>query len=130
MLGVPEPDRPPFQSLVRDWSQLLDTITPSVIAAADPAAAAMRSYLSSLAEERRRAPQDDLISALVAVEESGDRLSPDELLTMAALLFAAGFETTTNLLGNGLVALLRNPGEVPALLAAPEPAVEELLRYD
>jgi len=130
LLGVPEPDRPPFQSLVRDWSQLLDTITPSVIAAADPAAATMRSYLSSLAEERRRAPQDDLISALVAVEESGDRLSPDELLTMAALLFAAGFETTTNLLANGLVALLGAPSEIPDLHGDPALAVEELLRFD
>ena len=130
LLGVPPADRPQFQSLVRDWSQLLDTITPEVIAAADPAAATMRSYLSALADERRRAPQDDLISALVAVEESGDRLSADELVTMAALLFAAGFETTTNLLANGLVALLGAPSEIPDLYGDPASAVEELLRFD
>jgi cytochrome P450 len=130
LLGVPPPDRAQFQKLVRDWSQLLDTITPAVIAAADPAAATMRAYLASLADQRRREPQDDLISALVAVESEGDRLTEDELLTMAALLFAAGFETTTNLLANGLVALLSAPGEIPALLADPATAVEELLRYD
>ncbi|WP_203819412.1 cytochrome P450 [Paractinoplanes ferrugineus] len=130
LLGVPEPDRAQFQSLVRDWSQVLDVITPEVIATADPAAAKMRSYLSDLAAERRKAPQDDLLSALVAAEEEGDRLTEDELLTMAALLFAAGFETTTNLLGNGLVALLDNPAEIPALLADPGRAVEELLRFD
>lgn len=130
LLGVPPPDRAQFRTLVRDWSQLLDTITPEVIAAADPAAATMRTYLASLAELRRREPQDDLISALVAVESEGDRLTEDELLTMAALLFAAGFETTTNLLANGLVALLSAPGQIPALLADPATAVEELLRYD
>jgi len=130
LLGVPEPDRAQFQSLVRDWSQVLDTITPSVIAAADPAAATMRSYLSDLVELRRRDPRDDLISALVAVPEPGDRLTEDELVTMAGLLFAAGFETTTNLLANGLVALLGAPSEIPDLYGDPVAAVEELLRFD
>jgi cytochrome P450 len=92
--------------------------------------AAMRAYLAELAAERRRKPADDLISALVAAEEEGDRLSEDELLTMAALLFAAGFETTTNLLANGLVALLRQPSQIPLLHAGPATAVEELLRFD
>ena len=130
LLGVPEPDRAQFQSLVRDWSQVLDTITPEVIAVADPAAATMRSYLSDLVELRRRDPRDDLISALVEAESSGDRLTPDELLTMAGLLFAAGFETTTNLLANGLVALLAAPSEIPDLYGDPGAAVEELLRFD
>ena len=130
LLGVPAADRAQFQTLVRDWSQVLDVITPEVLAKADPAAATIREYLRTLADERRRKPQDDLISALVAVEAQGDRLTEDELVTMAALLFGAGFETTTNLLANGLVALLGHPAQVPALLAAPEPAVEELLRYD
>ena len=130
LLGVPDPDRAPFQALVRDWSQVLDVITPEVLAKADPAAATIRGYLAALAAERRRRPQDDLISALVAAEAEGDRLTGDELLTMAGLLFAAGFETTTNLLSNGLVALLEHPGQIPALHAAPDVAVEELLRYD
>ncbi|WP_433359813.1 cytochrome P450 [Actinoplanes sp. CA-142083] len=130
LLGVPAADRGQFQSLVRDWSQLLDTITPAVIARADPAAATMRTYLASLVALRRRQPQDDLLSALVAVEEEGDRLTEDELLTMAGLLFAAGFETTTNLLANGLVALLSHPAQIPLLRADPAAAVEELLRFD
>ncbi|WP_433290580.1 cytochrome P450 [Actinoplanes sp. CA-030573] len=130
LLGVPAEDRGQFQFLVRDWSQLLDTISPEVIARADPAAATMRSYLASLAAVRRREPRDDLISALVAVEQEGDRLAEDELVTMAALLFAAGFETTTNLLANGLVALLASPASIPSLAAGPVAAVEELLRFD
>jgi cytochrome P450 len=130
LLGVPPEDRARFQPLVHDWSQLLDTITPQVLAKADPAAAEMRDYLADLVARRRKDPQDDLISALVAAEADGDRLTEDELLTMAALLFAAGFETTTNLLANGLAALLAEPRQVPAMLADPEGGVEELLRFD
>jgi cytochrome P450 len=130
LLGVPAADRAQFQTLVRDWSQVLDVITPEVLAVADPAATVMRDYLTGLVAERRRDPRDDLLSALVAAEAEGDRLTADELLTMAGLLFAAGFETTTNLLVNGLVAVLGHPGQVPALHADPATAVEELLRYD
>ena len=130
LLGVPPADRPQFQKLIGDWSQVLEVLTPEVLEVADPAAATIRDYLADLAAERRRRPADDLLSALVAAEEQGDRLTEDELLTTAALLFAAGFETTTNLLSNGLVALLANPGQIPALQADPAVAVEELLRYD
>jgi cytochrome P450 len=130
LLGVPAADRAQFQTLIRDWSQVLDVITPEVLARADPAATTVRDYLAGLADERRRRPGADLISALVAAEEQGDRLTEDELLTMAGLLFAAGFETTTNLLANGLVALLRHPEQAHALRSDPGAAVEELLRYD
>ena len=130
LLGVPAEDRARFQPLIRDWTQVLDVITPEVLATADPAAAQVGDYLSELIERRRREPREDLISALVAVEAEGDRLTGDELLTMAALLFAAGFETTTNLLANGLVALLNNPGQAPVLDAWPDAAAEELIRYD
>jgi cytochrome P450 len=133
LLGVPAADRPAFQSVVRDWSQVLESIGPEVLETADPAADTLRGYLAELAAERRRAPQDDLISALVAAEEAGDRLTEDELLTTAGLLFAAGFETTTNLLANGLVALLEHPEQLAALRERPalaESAVEELLRFD
>jgi cytochrome P450 len=130
LLGVPAGDRAQFQPLIRAWTQVLDVVTPEVLAIADPAATRVRDYLAELVERRRREPQDDLISALVAVEAEGDRLTGDELLTMAALLFAAGFETTTNLLANGLAALLQNPGQLPAVPAAPEVAAEELIRYD
>jgi cytochrome P450 len=130
LLGVPAADRAQFQGLVRDWTRVLEIITPEVLAAADPAAAAIRDYLAGLAADRRRAPGTDLISALVAAEEQGDRLSEDELLTMAGLLFAAGFETTSNLLANGLVAALSDPRQIGFLAVDPAGAVEELIRYD
>jgi cytochrome P450 len=130
LLGVPPADRAQFQTLVRDLSQVVEVLTPEALAIADPAAVTIRAYLSNLADERRRRPEADLISALVAAESDGDRLTQDELVTMAALLFAAGFETTTNLLSNGLVALLRNPGQTEALVTDPAAAVEELVRYD
>jgi cytochrome P450 len=130
LLGVPEPDRAQFQTLIRDWSQVLEIITPEVLAVADPAAATVRAYLAELVSLRRREPGPDLISALVAAEEEGDRLTEDELLTMAALLFAAGFETTTNLLANGLVAVLGSPAQAGLVHRDPVTAVEELLRFD
>jgi len=130
LLGVPAADRAQFQGLIRDWTQVLEIITPEVLAKADPAAASIREYLASLVAVRRRDPGPDLISALVAAEEEGDRLSEDELLTMAALLFAAGFETTSNLLANGLVAALANPAQIGFLAVDPAGSVEELIRYD
>jgi cytochrome P450 len=133
LLGVPAPDRAQFQGLVRDWTQVIEVIDADVLRTADPAAATIREYLTELAARRRREPGDDLLSALVAAEDAGDQLTADELVTMAALLFAAGFETTTNLLANGLVALLRNPDQLALLRDRPDlasSAVEELLRYD
>nr|WP_244875718.1 cytochrome P450 [Actinoplanes consettensis] len=133
LLGIPPADRAQFQHLVRDWTQVLEQINPAVLETADPAAATIRAYLSDLAADRRSAPRDDLISALVLAEEDGEKLTEDELLTMAGLLFAAGFETTTNLLANSLVALLHNPDQLALLRDKPEiarEAVDELLRYD
>jgi cytochrome P450 len=86
-----------------------------------------------LFEQRRRSAKADLISALVAAEEAGDRLGADELLTTVVLLLTAGHETTMNLIGNGLLALLRNPDQLEVLRSRPDLmpwAVEELLRYD
>jgi cytochrome P450 len=94
---------------------------------------ALTAYLRDLVAKRRADPDDSLLSALVAVEEEGDRLSSEELVSTALLLLIAGFETTVNLIGNGAVALLSEPGpwerlhEDPALIPG---AVEELLRYD
>ncbi|WP_344139463.1 cytochrome P450 [Luedemannella flava] len=133
LLGVPAPDRAQFQPLVRDWTRILEVLTPEAVDQADAAAAVIRTYLEDLIATRRRRPGADLLSALIAVEEAGDQLSGEELLTTAALLFAAGFETTTNLLANSVVALLEHPGELARLRAEPElaqPAVEELLRFD
>jgi cytochrome P450 PksS len=82
--------------------------------------------------ERRRAPADDLVTALVSAEEAGDKLSEDELLAMIFLLLVAGYETTVNLIGNGTLALLQHPDQLAKLRADPAlaaSAVEELLRY-
>jgi cytochrome P450 len=90
-------------------------------------------YFRALLPDRRQHPRADLLSSLIAVEEQGDRLTEGELLATCVLLFIAGHETTVNLIGNGLLALLRHPAEVerlrrePALIGS---AVEELLRYD
>jgi cytochrome P450 len=93
----------------------------------------MAEYFRSVISERRKEPRDDLLSALIAAEERGDVLSEEELLATCVLLLAAGNETTTNLIGNGMLALLRNPEQLERLRANPdliEPAIEELLRYD
>jgi cytochrome P450 len=133
LLGVPAADRAGFQTLVRDWTQVLELLNPLAVEEADRAAVAIRDYLGALAEERRARPADDLISALVAPSGAGERMDADELVTMLALLFGAGFETTTGLLSNGLLALLAHPEQAAALRAgavSAEPAAEELLRYD
>ncbi len=132
LLGVPAQDQPQFQHLAHDWTQVLDVTTPRIVARADAAAGQIRDYLGVLAAERRRHPRGDLISALLH-NESDEPMTTDELLTMAALLFAAGFETTTHLLGNSLVALVRNPDQLDVLrrspAAAPD-AISELVRFD
>ena len=90
------------------------------------------SYLDRLVRNKRATPQDDLISQLVRIEEEGDRLSEAELRGMVGLLIFAGHETTSNLIGNGTVALLDNPDQMARLKADPSliaSAVEELLRY-
>jgi cytochrome P450 len=133
LLGIPAADRPMFRDLVRDWAAVLEVLTPLVVDRADAAASAIGGYLADLAAHRRVHPADDLISALAGVAEAGDKLTQDELVTMAALLLAAGFETTTGLLANGLAALLAHPGQARRLRTEPGlavPAVEELLRYD
>jgi cytochrome P450 len=90
-------------------------------------------YFRDLIRERRQAPRDDLLSLLIAAEEQGDKLTEGELLITCNLLFVAGHETTVNLIGNGLLALLNHPDELAKLRADPAllpGAVEELLRYD
>jgi cytochrome P450 len=133
LLGVPEADRAQFQPLVRDWTMILDVFDADVLTRANEAAVQIRGYLGELAEERRRNPKDDLLSSLVSTAGEEDGLSDEEVVTMATLLFSAGFETTTHLLGNGLVALLTHPDQAEALRRDPAlvpPAVEELVRFD
>jgi cytochrome P450 len=134
MLGVPAEDRDKFKGWSRELARTLDPIiTPEVLTAGDEATVAFIDYFRALVAKRRRDPQDDLLSALIAAEEQGDRLSEDELLATAVLLFGAGHETTMNLIGNGLLALLRHPGQMEMLKRDPgliHSAVEEFLRYD
>lgn len=134
MLGVPEADRPQFRGLVRDLVAIFEMQpTPEQIAAADAAQLGIRSYFLKLIAEKRQRPGEDLLSALLQAESNGDRLTDDELVTLASLLFGAGFETTTNLFGNGLVGLLRHPDQLALLRNNPayfENLPEEFLRYD
>ena len=100
---------------------------------AERASEVMNGYFRALIATRRRDPSDDLISALIGLRDDGDRLSEDELVATIVLLFAAGFETTTNLIGNGLAALLAHPEEMERLRAEPAlmpNAVEEMLRFE
>ncbi|MGN9779526.1 cytochrome P450 [Micromonospora sp. H33] len=135
LLGVPPEDRPLFRRWAADLTGILEPeITPEDLAVADRGATELSGYFADLVAARRRAPADDLTTALVQVHDAdGDRLSGDELLANLVVLLVAGFETTTNLLGNGLVVLLEHPREAAALRAHPEFApeyVEELLRFD
>jgi pimeloyl-[acyl-carrier protein] synthase len=136
MVGVPAQDRDRFRHWSNDVARSLDALVladPDVVARASAAGDAMNAYFRDLVAERRRAPRGDLLSALIAVEEAGDRLSTEELFANVVLLLLAGHETTANLLGNGVLALLRHPEELLRLRRDPsmiESAVEELLRYD
>jgi len=127
LLGVPVADRDQF----RAWSATIvtDTVAPEVF---QDHATAMTGYFRRLMAARRREPADDLLSALISARDEGDRLSENELLSMAFLLLVAGHETTVNLIASGTLALLLNPGELARLRADPSllgGAVEELLRY-
>ena len=134
MLGMPEAD----SVQLREWS---GTIVRSLEPVADPellqaiatCAENMRGFIEDVIKWKRANPADDLLSALIAAEEQGDVLSDDELVAQVALLYIAGHETTVNLIGNGVLALLRHPSELAALRADPSligNAVEEFLRFD
>ena len=134
LLGVPEED----QTRLAGWShRIARTLEPTARAVDDQAAIqaayGLDDYFHDIIQARRARPQPDLISALVAVEDVGDKLNLNELLMMLRLLLVAGHETTTDLIGNGLLALLRHPQQQHMLredLGLIESAVEEFLRYD
>jgi cytochrome P450 len=134
MLGVPVEDRDLFGPWSHDGTRLLDAdIDDETLQRGVLAMMQIVNYISHLFDERRADPRDDMISALLAVEEGGDRLSEEELRSIVLLLFVAGHETTMNLIGNGMVALMRNRDQWARLCADPAlapSAVEELLRYD
>ncbi len=134
MLGVPQTDWPEIRTLVSDLVQSLEpSANVEELKASEAAGATMFEYFSGLVAERRADPRDDLLSGLVEAHDEHDRLSEGEILAVANLLFAAGAETTTNLIGNGLNALFDHPDQLDRLWSDPSlvpTAVEEILRYD
>ena len=134
MLGVPPEDRDEFRLWSRALAPTIDPmILPEQIEGAAAAIDRFAGYFSGLIAKRRAEPRDDILSAMIAAEEQGDRLSEPELIANAMLLLNAGHETTTNLIGNGMLALLRNPEELARLRRDPSllpGAIEELLRFD
>lgn len=135
ILGVDPADRADFKrwsdDLALQFNPLLDAEDAARVASSFEA---IHGYLGDAVERRRRAPGDDLISALIAVQdEDGERLSDDEMVRVLRLLLAAGNITTTDLIGNGVHLLLRHPDQLAALVADPSlvpQAVEEILRYE
>ena len=129
MLGIPPEERDQF----REWTQAF--FAPPSKDAQEKTRQVHQlffKYLEDIFEKRRQEPRDDLISGLIAVQEQGERLSPEELTSMVFLLLVGGYETTGNLLGNGLFSLLRHPDELQRLRedrALIPSAVEEMLRY-
>jgi len=133
LLGVPLDDRERFSAWSGAMARALDPPflqSPETIEPAIRARQAFIRYFRELAQQRREDPGEDLLSSLVAVSDAGDALSEDELLVTVMLLLIAGHETTTNLIGNGVLALLRRPEGVGAAADQPDRVVEELLRYD
>ncbi|MFF2654478.1 cytochrome P450 [Streptomyces sp. NPDC058045] len=130
LLGVPEGHRRDF----REWTDALVAPDPADPGAARNAVGAMHAFFTALLAEKRREPGEDLLSALIAVREEGDRLSEDELMSLAFLILVAGYENTVQLIGNAVLALLDTPGALDALRGGgPEryaAAVEEALRFD
>ncbi|MCX4581668.1 cytochrome P450 [Streptomyces sp. NBC_01481] len=138
MLGVPREDQDDF----RDWAGMMIRHGGGPRGGVARSVKKMRSYLAELIHRKREEPGDDLISGLIRASDHGEHLTENEAAAMAFILLFAGFETTVNLIGNGVYALLRNPEQRERLqqsLAAGESeagnpllatAVEELLRYD
>ena len=134
MLGVPPEDLDRFEG----WSNGIALSVEPILTAKQTRRVvqdhiALQGYFEEIIELRRRKPQDDMISALIAAEEEGEKLTHKELLNTLTLLLVAGNETTRNLIGNGMVALLRNPEQMQRLREHPElfdSAIQEFLRYD
>ena len=134
LLGIPEADREGFRPIARDLAGVFEIDDPENLPAINAAAVKLLAYFTGLAALRRAHPRDDLISDLLAVSDSADgRLTDAELLHNLTLLLVAGFETTTNLLGNGLEIILAEPWLGEAIRVGSVPAgafVQEVLRYD
>jgi cytochrome P450 len=134
LLGVPSEDRDRFKRWSNAIAQTTSLLQSETVR--DDAREALRElvdYFNVIVAERRRAPREDLLSALVQAEDEGRQLAHDEVLAFAILLLVAGNETTTNLIGNGALALIEHPEQQDALRARPElrgQATEEMLRFD
>ena len=129
IIGVPERDHPRFSA----WSQtLIGTVSRRNPLGAVPSVLMFLRYLRKLIAERTARPQDDLVSALAKAREGDDRLTADEVLSMLVLLLTAGHETTVNLVGSGMLALLQHPDQLARLREDPaliKTGVEELVRF-
>jgi cytochrome P450 len=134
LIGIPDADREGFRPLARDLAGVFEIGDPAAMPAINAAATDLLSYFTSLAEKRRDDPRDDLLSDLLAIADADDgRLTDFELLHNLTLLLVAGFETTTNLLGNGLQIVLHDPGAGDAVRSrsvSPAAFVDEVLRFD
>jgi len=134
LLGLPIEDHAQAREWAEAIAQALDpVVTEEHATRADRAVAGLAAYIGGVVAERRRDPGPDLLSRLIEAEDGAGHLSEAELISTVSLLFGAGHETTRNLIGNGMLALLRNPGELLRLREDPSlirSAVEELLRYD
>ncbi len=135
MLGVPVADRDTFKAWSDDLAGTLDLVgeDPDLWERAARANAEFDPYFRQLIADRRQDPRQDLLTALVQAEESGDTLTEDEVVATCILLLIAGHETTVNLIGNGALALLQNPEQMQKLKDDPSlvnNAIEEFLRYD
>ncbi len=134
LLGLPAADRADLKRWSDNLAAMLDgSIAMQHLASAIPSAVALIEYLRVHLEAKRKAPRDDLLSAMLAAQEQDEHLTDDEILGTAAVVMGAGHETTTNLIGNGVLALLRNPDELARLRAQPSligTSVDEILRFD
>jgi cytochrome P450 len=135
MLGLPPEERARFKQWSDDLFAILGSVPhgPGLMERAAASLAELTEYLTRLSDERRRRPQSDLLTALVQAVEHGERLTQEELTANVIILLSAGHETTSNLIGNGLLALLRNPDQMLRLRERPAraaSAVEEMMRYD
>lgn len=129
LLGIPGEHRRDF----RAWTDVLVAPDPTRPGAAKEAVAAMLGFLTQLLADKRKKPADDLLSDLIAVRDEGDRLSEDELMSLAFLILFAGYENTVQLIGNAILGLLTHPDQLAALRANPERfpnAVEEFARHE
>jgi cytochrome P450 len=133
LLGIPADDQARFKHWSDEMVRGMGMSSTDDARRSRRAQRELRAYFEGIASARRADPREDLLSAMLAAEDGGERLSADELYETCALLLVAGHETTSNLIGNGLLALLRQPEQIRLLRDEPcrmEQAVEELLRYD